>query len=129
MVTKARGSNRLENLLAQLVCEIQHQDGETAVATNNGQPEVLLDVVVDGVRYTLTGTAISNSILDAKLSPRETEVVRLVSEGLSNKAIALVLDISPWTVSTHLRRVYYKLNVNSRAEMVAFVINHNLLSV
>jgi DNA-binding CsgD family transcriptional regulator len=55
------------------------------------------------------------------LSAREQEVVRLVALGLPNKAIGAVLDISPWTVATHLRRIYAKLNVPSRAAMVAAV--------
>ena len=53
------------------------------------------------------------------LSPREQEIVRLVAVGLPNKAIAAVLEISVWTVATHLRRVFAKLEVNSRAGMVA----------
>ena len=118
---------RLEDLLAQLVSESQPHNRETAVAIDDNHQEVLLDVTMDGIRYTLTSTAVAPSILDTKLSPREIEVVRLVSEGLTNKAIALVLDISPWTVSTHLRRVYNKLNVNTRAEMVAYVLSHNLI--
>ena len=53
-----------------------------------------------------------------------------MSKGHPNKFIAKVLDISPWTVSTHLRRVFTKLGVTSRAEMVADVLlNKNLLSI
>jgi DNA-binding CsgD family transcriptional regulator len=53
------------------------------------------------------------------LSPREQEVARLVAEGATNRAIASTLDISLWTVSTHVRRIFAKLHVGSRAEMVA----------
>ena len=53
------------------------------------------------------------------LTPREHEITRLVAKGLPNKTIAGVLDMSPWTVATHLRRVFAKLGVNSRAAMVA----------
>jgi DNA-binding CsgD family transcriptional regulator len=53
------------------------------------------------------------------LSPREIEIVRLVAKGLPNKTIAGVLEISPWTVATYLRRVFAKLGVGSRAAMVA----------
>jgi DNA-binding CsgD family transcriptional regulator len=54
-----------------------------------------------------------------RLSAREQEIVRLVARGLPNKSIGAVLDISPWTVATHLRRIYAKLNVPSCAAMVA----------
>jgi DNA-binding CsgD family transcriptional regulator len=52
------------------------------------------------------------------LSPRELEIARLVANGLPNKAIGAVLDISAWTVATHLRRIFAKLDVMSRAAMV-----------
>lgn len=51
------------------------------------------------------------------LTPREMEIVRMVAGGLTNKEIAITLDISHWTVATHLRRVYSKLNVNRRAAL------------
>jgi DNA-binding CsgD family transcriptional regulator len=53
------------------------------------------------------------------LSPRELQIARLVADGATNRAIARTLDISLWTVSTHLRRVFAKVGVCSRAEMVA----------
>jgi DNA-binding CsgD family transcriptional regulator len=54
----------------------------------------------------------------AMLSPRELEVARLVAHGATNRAIATRLEISTWTVSTHLRRIFAKLRVGTRAEMV-----------
>jgi DNA-binding CsgD family transcriptional regulator len=55
----------------------------------------------------------------AQLSPREVEIYRMVAKGHSNKMIADILNISAWTVCTHLRRVFAKLGVSSRAAMVA----------
>lgn len=56
------------------------------------------------------------------LSPRELEIVRQVAHDRSNKEIAAVLGISVWTVSTHLRRIFAKLDVHTRAAMVARVV-------
>ena len=53
------------------------------------------------------------------LSPRETQIARLIADGATNRLIASVLDISLWTVSTHIRRIFAKLSVCTRAEMVA----------
>jgi DNA-binding CsgD family transcriptional regulator len=53
------------------------------------------------------------------LSPREMQIARLVADGATNRAMATMLGISLWTVSTHLRRIFAKLGVSSRAEMVA----------
>ena len=69
----------------------------------------------EGVRLLLTielGTAPSS------LSPREMQIARMVAAGATNAAIASALEISRWTVSTHLRRIFAKVGVNSRAEMV-----------
>jgi DNA-binding NarL/FixJ family response regulator len=55
----------------------------------------------------------------APLTPREREIARLVACGQPNKAIAAQLEISSWTVGTHLRRIYSKLGVCCRAAMVA----------
>jgi DNA-binding CsgD family transcriptional regulator len=53
------------------------------------------------------------------LSARELEVAALVAAGRVNKQVATELGISEWTVSTHLRRIFAKLGVDSRAAMVA----------
>lgn len=52
------------------------------------------------------------------LTPRELQIVALVADGRPNKVIAAQLRISEWTVSTHLRRIFAKLAVDSRAAMV-----------
>jgi DNA-binding CsgD family transcriptional regulator len=51
------------------------------------------------------------------LSAREAEIARLVAARKSNKEIALALDISPRTVSTHLSNIFQKLGVGSRGEL------------
>jgi DNA-binding NarL/FixJ family response regulator len=58
----------------------------------------------------------SNKEEAVKLSKRETEILELLSKGLSNKEIADPLNISVETVRVHLRRVYEKLHVHSRTE-------------
>lgn len=52
------------------------------------------------------------------LSARETDVIRHVAEGLSNKAIAQALFISEGTVKFHLRNAFDKLKAHNRAELV-----------
>jgi DNA-binding NarL/FixJ family response regulator len=51
------------------------------------------------------------------LTPRECDIAHGVYEGLSNKEIARRLDISPWTVSSHLRHVFAKLGITRRIEL------------
>lgn len=83
--------------------------------------EVLLDVEVGDVRCVLIRLPPQTQVRaeQARLSPREQEIARMVADGYPNKTIAAVLDISSWTVGTHLRRIFAKLSVSSRAAMVA----------
>ena len=55
---------------------------------------------------------------DARLTPRESEVLRLVSRGLSNREIAEATTLSRLTIESHTRNIYHKLAVNSRTEAV-----------
>lgn len=84
-----------------------------ATATENGV-SVMLEH--DNVRCVLV---VSPQVPRHALSPRELQIARLVADGATNRAIASSLDISLWTVSTHMRRIFAKLDVRSRAEMVA----------
>lgn len=61
------------------------------------------------------------------LTDRERTVMRLLCAGASNKAIARELDLSVNTVKTHVRTIYGKLGVSSRAELAAFVHEARLL--
>ena len=56
------------------------------------------------------------------LSRRETEVLRLLGEGLSNREIAERLFISPKTAEHHVSRIYGKLGLKSRAEAAAYAV-------
>jgi DNA-binding NarL/FixJ family response regulator len=55
------------------------------------------------------------------LSPRESEVLRLLARGYAYKEIAETLGISLPTVNTHIHRIYQKLHVRSRGEAIALV--------
>ena len=58
------------------------------------------------------------------LSPRETEVLALASEGLTNKEIAYRLGISDRTVQFHLNSIFNKTGTNSRTEAVALGVRN-----
>jgi DNA-binding CsgD family transcriptional regulator len=114
----------LERLVGQLIRTAQQSqrkpDASAPVARFGGESaDVLLDLEVDGVRCMLLRTAPLAPRDTLVLSPREQEISRMVMKGYPNKTIAKVLDISVWTVGTHLRRIFAKLGVGTRAAMVA----------
>jgi two-component system nitrate/nitrite response regulator NarL len=68
--------------------------------------------------------AIAENVLKV-LTDREREIMRLVSEGLSNKAIARRLNISHGTIKVHLHNIYQKLEINNRTVLAVLAIAHN----
>ena len=113
-------------LVRQLVGEITRRG--PPVQGPAGGESVMLDLEVDGVRCTLIRRPPNEAPhFEIILSPREREIARMVAKGYPNKVIARVLEISSWTVSTHLRRIFAKLGVSSRAAMVAHLLEEGQL--
>jgi NarL family two-component system response regulator LiaR len=83
----------------------------------------------------LSGSAPRASVQDGEgvlvedLTPREFEVLRLLAQGLSNRAIAESLVISERTVQTHLSSVFDKMGVTSRVEAVLSAIRRGWLTL
>lgn len=69
----------------------------------------------------------SNSSL--QLSGREQEILTLVAKGFKRNEIGPMLDISPHTVATHLKTIYSKLNVTSRAEATMEALRMGLVQL
>ncbi|MGC1449061.1 MAG: LuxR C-terminal-related transcriptional regulator [Candidatus Sulfotelmatobacter sp.] len=104
--------------LVELLDKATSEMGLGPCTTTSPSEEVLVDLEVDGARYLLVRMPQPNG-KRTELSPREQKIVRMVAKGHPNKVIADVLNISAWTVCTHLRRIFAKLGVGSRAAMVA----------
>ncbi|QAT88266.1 LuxR family transcriptional regulator [Corallococcus coralloides] len=83
------------------------------------------ELILNGQRYHLVPAEDSASPAPAPasdvrlLTSRELQVVSCVCAGWGNKQIATKLNISTWTVAAHLRRIFVKLGVDTRAAMVS----------
>jgi len=71
------------------------------------------DSYVDG-RSAQPGSRVSDT-----LTARECEVLAMISQGFTNKRIARILQISPETVKSHVKHIFLKLAVGTRAEAVS----------
>lgn len=87
--------------------------GETVVA-----PAMTLKLV----NLLQGGTTTSKAETLKLLTAREHEILQQLSQGLSNKAIARVLDISHDTVKLHVKHILAKLNLTSRVEAAVFAV-------
>ncbi|HET8628543.1 MAG TPA: AAA family ATPase [Thermomicrobiales bacterium] len=80
----------------------------------------------DALAATLASVPAARAAYPAGLTAREVEVLRLVAEGLTDAQVAERLFLSPRTVSQHLRSVYNKLGVSSRAAATRFGVELGL---
>jgi two-component system nitrate/nitrite response regulator NarL len=123
--TADKGVDDVIRTLTELIETVSR--GGTSESSGNPAEEVLIDTEVDGARYLLVRMR-RLGCSRIQLSPREQEIVRMVAKGHPNKVIADVLNISSWTVCTHLRRIFAKLGVGSRAAMVAQLLELGVLA-
>ncbi len=113
-------------LARKLVKQATSNSRSPVIREGEEQDDVILDLEVDGVRCLLLRAHPKTESSPVTLSPREQEIARMVAKGYPNKTIAAVLEISSWTVCTHLRRIFAKLSVGSRAAMVARLMEDGL---
>ena len=92
--------------------------GETVVA-----PAMTLKLV--DLLHPKRGAA-ARADLVATLTAREREILCLLAQGMSNKAIARNLDISHETVKLHVRKILAKLKLSSRVEAAVFAVEHGV---
>jgi two-component system, NarL family, response regulator NreC len=102
--------------------------------------EAAHDELVEAVRRAAAGERYLNPRLGARLaaeqpfghpddlSAREVDVLRLIALGHTNAEIAERLYLSVRTVETHRSHIQHKLALSSRAELVAYAIDHRLIS-
>jgi DNA-binding NarL/FixJ family response regulator len=75
-----------------------------------------------------SGTPVSNPPVETGLTPRELDIVRAVSQGLENREISESLGITIVSVKHYLSRIFSKLSVRNRVELVLFATRSGLVA-
>jgi two-component system NarL family response regulator len=70
---------------------------------------------------------LADRVIRPTLTPRELDVLRLVSRGRTNKEIAVAIFVSEETVKSHMKGLFQKLNAHDRAEAVGIALQRGLL--
>jgi DNA-binding NarL/FixJ family response regulator len=86
---------------------------------NTEQLGYLLDLISE-----VPSLRVFNSYGDHLLTPREEQVVALVAEGLANREVAMELRLSEHTIKKYLFRIFDKLGISTRVELVLYAVNH-----
>jgi two-component system NarL family response regulator len=82
-----------------------------------------------GERYLPQAVAarLADRLIRPSLTPRELDVLRLVSRGRSNKEMASAMFVSEETVKTHMKALFQKLGVHDRAEAVSVSLQRGII--
>lgn len=93
------------------------------IAAGRGELVLPPQVATQALLALARGEAVSQNQTEA-LSERETEIVRLLAQGLTNKDIAQIVILSVRTVEAHLRSIFAKLGVRSRTEAALWAVKY-----
>jgi DNA-binding NarL/FixJ family response regulator len=107
------GRNEPYELLCKCICSVH--SGQ--VWANSQQLRYVLSALVSGI-----STRITNLQGQPLLSSREEQIVLLVAEGFKNREIAESLSLSQHTVKNHLFRIFERLGISTRAELILYLL-------
>ncbi len=116
----ARGIFCLTDSHFRLLCRCIHRVADGQIWANTEQMNYVLDVVSEVPALRVLSP--NGKLL---LTPREEQVVALVADGLSNRDTALELNLSEHTIKKYLFRIFDKLGISSRVELVLYAVNHS----
>ena len=102
-----------------MLCKCIHCVSQGQVWINSRQ----MNYVVDALSEVPT-LRVVNSTGRSLLTPREEQVVALVADGLTNRGVASELGLSEHTIKKYLLRIFDKVGISSRVELVLYAMSH-----
>jgi len=115
----ARGIFPITDASLRLLCKCLLRVAAGQIWANTEQLNYLIDLISE-----VPSLRVLNSNGDRLLTPREEQVVALVAEGLGNRQIAIELNLSPHTIKKYLFRIFEKLGISTRVELVLYAFNN-----
>ena len=103
----------------RLLCKCIHAVQQGQLWVNNTQLQYVVDALAQ-----VPSLRMVNARGLKLLTPREEQVVALVADGLSNREVAGELNLSEHTVKKYLFRIFDKLGISSRVELVLYAVTH-----
>ena len=115
----ARGIFTLTDSNLRLLCKCLTKVAEGQIWANTEQLNYLVELVSE-----VPSLRVLNATGRSLLTPREEQVVALVAEGLGNRQIAHELNLSEHTVKKYLFRIFEKLGISTRVELVLYAVKN-----
>ena len=115
----ARGIFCISNANLRLLRKCLLRVSQGQIWANTEQLNYVMDLISE-----VPSLRIINSTGDRLLTPREEQVVALVAEGLGNRQIAIELSLSEHTIKKYLFRIFEKLGISTRVELVLYAVNN-----
>jgi len=115
----ARGIFCISDAHFRLLCRCIQRVAGGQIWANTEQMTFLLELISE-----VPSLRVLNSCGHPLLTPREEQVVALVAEGLSNRDTARELNLSEHTIKKYMFRIFDKLGISSRVELVLYAVNH-----
>ncbi len=114
-----RGIFSITDSNLRLLCKCISRVAAGQIWADTEQLDYILDLVSE-----VPSLRVLNSQGANLLTPREEQVVALVAEGLGNRQIAAELNLSEHTIKKYLFRIFEKLGVSTRVELVLYAVNN-----
>ncbi len=115
----ARGIFTITDSNLRLLCKCLLRVASGQIWANTEQMNFLLDLISE-----VPSLRVLNARGAPVLTPREEQVVALVAEGLGNREVARELNLSEHTVKKYLFRIFEKLGISTRVELVLYAVNN-----
>jgi DNA-binding NarL/FixJ family response regulator len=115
----ARGIFLCDQTPFPMLCKCIQCVFQGQVWINRTQINYLLDVLAE-----VPALRVVNSNGRFLLTPREEQVVALVADGLTNRGVAVELGLSEHTIKKYLLRIFDKVGISSRVELVLYAMSH-----
>jgi len=115
----ARGIFSITDANIRLLCKCLLCVASGQVWANTEQLNCILDLISE-----VPSLRVLNAAGASLLTPREEQVVALVAEGLTNRQIAEELNLSEHTIKKYLFRIFEKLGISTRVELVLYAVNN-----
>jgi DNA-binding NarL/FixJ family response regulator len=115
----ARGIFTITDSNLRHLCKCLQRVAEGQIWASSEQLSFLIDLVSE-----VPSLRVLNAGGKSILTPREEQVVALVAEGLGNRQIARELNLSEHTIKKYLFRIFEKLGISTRVELVLYAVNN-----